>query len=185
MNIGIISSRYAKALLRFAEENGEATETCQQVRSILKAFDEIPELRRIIDDKASVSDEQKMELLESALGGETMTRSLQQFIRLLFKNERIDLLRFMLRNFVDDFFRAYDIYLTKLIVPKESPQLEMRLVGIIKNVSGKNVILETSVRPEMVGGFIVRVGDYRVDASIKTQLDKLKRSFQKKNRRII
>ncbi len=185
MNIGIISSRYAKALMRFAEENGEAGETCQQARTLVKAFDEIPEFHRIIDDKASISDDRKVELLQSALGDDKMTRSLEQFVRLLIHNERINLLRFMLRKFVDDFLNAYDIYLTKLIVPKESPQLEMRLAGIIKKVSGKNVIIETVIRPEMVGGFIVSVGDYRVDASIKTQLDKLKRSFQKKNRRIV
>ena len=185
MNIGIISSRYAKALMRFAEENGEAVETCQQARTIMKAFDEIPDLHRVIDDIASVSEEEKMALLQSALGEEKMTRSLEQFILLLFKNERIYLLRFMLRTYVDDFLSAYGIYLTKLVVPKENSALEMRLAGIIKRLSGKNVIMETEVRPEMVGGFIVRVGDYRVDASVKTQLDKLKRSFQKKNRRIV
>ena len=171
--------------MRFAQENGEAGETCQQARTIGKAFDEIPEFHHIIDDKASISDEKKMELLQSALGDDKMTRSLEQFIRLVIKNERTSLLRIMLRNFVDDFLNDYDIYLTKLIVPKENPALEARLAGIIRQVSGKHVVMETTIRPEMVGGFIVRVGDYRVDTSIKTQLDKLKRSFQKKNRRIV
>jgi F-type H+-transporting ATPase subunit delta len=41
------------------------------------------------------------------------------------------------------------------------------------------VILEEKVDPELIGGIVLTVGDKQVDASIKAQLDKLRRGFDR------
>ena len=45
--------------------------------------------------------------------------------------------------------------------------------------------LETEVNPEIEGGFIFDYNDYRWDASVATQLKRVKQQFIEKNRRIV
>ena len=52
-------------------------------------------------------------------------------------------------------------------------------------VLGKKIELEQSVIPEIVGGFILDVDDYRIDASVVAQVNKIKRTLLDKNRRIV
>jgi F-type H+-transporting ATPase subunit delta len=47
-------------------------------------------------------------------------------------------------------------------------------------VGNKSINLETKIDESLVGGFILRVGDVQVDASIATQLKKLKRELVEK-----
>ena len=39
--------------------------------------------------------------------------------------------------------------------------------------------------PDLIGGFIFTINDLRIDASIRRQLDTLKKQFIEKNRRIV
>ena len=45
--------------------------------------------------------------------------------------------------------------------------------------------LQTEVDPSIEGGFIFDINDFRLDASIATQLKKVKQQFIDKNRRIV
>ena len=45
--------------------------------------------------------------------------------------------------------------------------------------------LETVVDPSIEGGFVFDINDYRLDASIATQLKRVKQQFIDKNRRIV
>jgi F-type H+-transporting ATPase subunit delta len=45
--------------------------------------------------------------------------------------------------------------------------------------------LNVLVNPEIEGGFIFDVNDYRLDASVATQLKRMKQQFIDKNRRIV
>jgi F-type H+-transporting ATPase subunit delta len=44
-------------------------------------------------------------------------------------------------------------------------------------LSGKRVTLELSVDPEILGGFIARLGDKLIDASARTRLQELRKSM--------
>lgn len=185
MNTGIISSRYARALLRFARENGDAEETCRQARILEKAFSEVPEFHRVLNAGAAFPDEDKLRLIEAALGGREMAASLRRFLELLFRNGRLPLLRFMLRTYVDACLASRNIHIAQLELPRKSPRLEAKLSQIVKARSGMDLVIETALKPEMIGGFVFRIGDFRIDTSIDTQLRNLKRQFQQKNRRIV
>ena len=48
---------------------------------------------------------------------------------------------------------------------------------IVKGVSTSEVVLEEKIDKNIIGGFVLRVGDKQVDASIARKLNLLKRSF--------
>ena len=49
----------------------------------------------------------------------------------------------------------------------------------LSRVSGRQVLLQASVDPELLGGVVARVGSTVYDGSIKGQIDKMRRQFAK------
>ena len=47
----------------------------------------------------------------------------------------------------------------------------------IKEFTDKEIHLENQVNPELIGGFVLRIGDIQYDASIARKLDRMKREF--------
>ena len=66
MNTGIIATRYATALLKLVEETSSGDVVAAQMQVIEKAFDEVPDFRRAVNDPA-VAPAKKLALFEAAL----------------------------------------------------------------------------------------------------------------------
>ena len=158
MNTGIISTRYAKALLMFTEENGSGERVCEQVREILKDPDRMPE--RLEPD-------------------------LERFVALVSKNGRMEDISFILRSFVGMFYRSKGVRVATLVSAVPSADLEDRLHGMLEEKFGCKIVFESSVDPSLVGGFLVVVDDYLLDASVRSQIETVRRQFITQNNRIV
>ena len=186
MNTGIISSRYSTALLRFCTEQGDAEKVCSQAMILEKAFRELPSLRQIMKDPAAVSYDEKMSLMESALGEEAMSPSLKQFLSLVLKSGRIGDISLILHSFIDKYYRSRNIRFASMVTATEpDPSLVEKIRAAAKEHLGGDVVIATEVDPSIIGGVIFTVDDYRVDASVKTQLSDLVKEFTEKNKRIV
>ena len=53
-----------------------------------------------------------------------------------------------------------------------------RIKGALEKATGKKIILETSVDPELIGGLVAQVGSYTLDRSVKNSLEKLRGSLK-------
>ena len=186
MNTGIISSRYAKALLRFTSDRGDAEKTCAQAMTLEKAFRELPRLRQIMEDPAAVGDGEKMSLMEGAFGDEPMTGSLRKFLSLVLQKGRIGDIRLILHSFIDMYFKSKGIrFATMVTAVDPDPSLVEKISAAAKERLGGEIMIETKVDPSIIGGIIFTVDDYRVDSSVKTQLETLVKEFTAKNKRIV
>ena len=56
---------------------------------------------------------------------------------------------------------------------------------ILKRYRGRTVEFNTKVDPDIMGGGILEIGYWRIDASIAGQLKRVKKQFIEKNRRIV
>lgn len=184
MNLGIVSSRYAKALLDYVDIQGDGNVVLEQVMSIEKALVAVEELRDVIDDSKSVSASTKIGLLASVLGGEIEPR-LENFLKLVFAKGRGQCLKFILQDFMDMYFRERKIMFGKLVTTVQSSELEASLKRIVKENTGFDLRIESEIDTELIGGFVFTINDLRVDASIRRQLETLKKQFIQKNRRIV
>lgn len=185
MNTGIVSSRYAKTLLMFSTERGDAERTCLQAGKIELSLRMVSELRRLVDDPAAVSDSEKLSLLESALGEEEMTGSLKAFLSLVIKKGRTPFLRLILHSFIDAYYKSRNILQATLITAVPAPKLESALGSLVKKETGKDVEIHSFVNPDIIGGFVFTLDDKRYDASVSRQLSTLRSEFTLKNRRIV
>ena len=176
MNTGIIASRYADALLKYVKETGEGEVVCRQTEILEDALRTSPELVRFLESPA---------LLQKALGEEKMTASLEKFLLLVIRQDRIPYLRYILHYFRMRWYESIGVSPAKLVVSTPSPGLEERIKGIFNDFTGRKLELKTSVDPSIIGGFIFEVADKRIDASISRQLEELRREFIEKNGRIV
>jgi F-type H+-transporting ATPase subunit delta len=54
------------------------------------------------------------------------------------------------------------------------PSSTQRIKGALEKATGKQVMLETAVDAELIGGLVAHVGSYTLDRSVRTSLDKLR-----------
>ena len=58
-----------------------------------------------------------------------------------------------------------------------TPELETKVLAKIAEFSKKKITIHNIVDPEIIGGFILRVGDQQYNASVASKLSELKREF--------
>ena len=186
MDIGIISSRYARALLEFACEREAETTVYQQTEIFLKRYAQIPDLRQTVENPM-VETEEKIKLLRNATAGDATCEELTRFFALLLENKREKMLVFILHSYLYLYRKKKRIRQGFLItaVPLPEETLERLKHIILHFYRGRTVEFETKVDPGIIGGGILGMGYWRVDASVAGQLRKVKQQFIEKNRRIV
>ena len=158
MNTGIIASRYAAALLRYTQETGGGERVCAQVRRLL----DHPE-----HDPGPLEPE------------------LERFIQLLVRNGRLEDVRFILHDFIEMYYRSLGVRVAHLTTVVASGELEQKLHAMLEKQLGCKVMIETRVDPSLIGGFTLEVGDYLLDASVRRQIETIRRQFVIQNNRIV
>ena len=58
------------------------------------------------------------------------------------------------------------------------PSAQHRIKSALESATGKQVLLETEVDAELIGGLVAHVGSYTLDRSVRTSLDKLRSSLR-------
>lgn len=185
MNTGIIASRYADALLKYVKETGEGETVYRQAGLLDNALRTVPELSRFLDSPVLLQASGKIALIHKALGEEKIAPSLEKFLRLVIRQDRIPYLRYILHYFRMRWCSSIGVSPARLVVSAPSEELESRIKAIFKDFTGRRLDLQTVVDPSIIGGFIFEVADRRIDASVSRQLAELRRQFIEKNARIV
>lgn len=100
MNTGVVSRRFAKALLAYAKEEGQEDKVYEEVRTLAAHFVEVPGLRHAIENPV-LEKSKKVELLCEASGGKTVSKVLTRFFNLVLEERREKFLQFMTWSYID------------------------------------------------------------------------------------
>lgn len=167
--------RYAKAILDMAQSSGSAEAVLADMAAITNALNESGELVRFLG-----APDVKPEMKESALkeifpGVNTITTSL---FRLLFENKRFDILPAVAAQYKAQYEAANGMETATVTTAFPiTPELEAKVLAKVKEFSDKKITLKNIVDPEIIGGFILRVGDKQFNASVAKRLLTLKREL--------
>lgn len=169
MNTGVISVRYARALLKAATGAQLEDVVCQEMMTLAKSFVDVPQLRTTIDNPM-LSKDTKRKLLTAAIGGKPSELS-SQFINLVLKGDRENTLQLMANTYVTLCRQQKKIVRAKLTTAVAvSGAIEQRMRQMVEGKTKGTVEFETEVNPEIMGGFVLEYDTYRLDASVHTQL---------------
>lgn len=177
MNTGLISSRYATTLLEFSIENGEQDVVYQKMKLLTEVFIFTPLLRRTQSDR-SINILDKKKFIITACGG-SLPVSLDKMIDLILKNDRQDVLHFIALQYIEMYRKKYKIQNAKLTTAYSMEQKEIdRFLVRIEKIVDETIELETETNPDIIGGFILQLGDYRWDASLSGKLFRIKNTIK-------
>ena len=178
MDRGLISTRYARSLLDFAIEEGQHKEVYNNMKTLSDVFWEVPKLREALTN-SSIQQEDRKKLLFTASGGE-IPSSLQKMADLIFLNEREDLIQYISLRFIELYRERFKIVQVRLVTAIPLNLDENRdFKSRVQKIVGENIELEPIVNPDIIGGFILHLDDYRWDASISGELTRVKSQFKK------
>lgn len=181
MNTGIIASRYAEALLKYAEECGESGMVYDQAESVENALSGSRKFFSYMESQAPLS--AKLRAMDAAAGG--MCPSLCKFMKLVIRNGRIQYLRYMLYYYRMRYLKGKNITRARLTTSYSSPEFENRLKEMFRDSTGTTLSIETRTDPAIIGGFVFEVDGKRIDASVSTQIAELRNRFVQKNKRLV
>src|SRR5690606_2311132 len=104
-----------------------------------------------------------------------VTKSL---FRLLFENKRLDILESVATGYTRQYeeMTGVETAVVTTAVPLDD-EMESKIRTKIKSLSDKKVVIENIVDPEIIGGFILRIGDQQYNASVANKLRMLKREL--------
>ena len=172
MDIGLISVRYALALLKGAQQANNETEVYNCMQSLFNAFSRGETFKRAMNNP-TLSKGQKSQLLLTVFQNE-VPAILKRFITLVLNESREELLQFMAASYITLYRKDKNIISGKLITATEvTPEMEQKMADMIKKKTNGTVEFQTKVDPEIIGGFILEYDTYRMDASVKSELNKL------------
>ena len=186
MEVGILSMRYAKAIIEYAQEKGLEDRLYQEFLTLSHSFCEQPGLREALDNPVITTKEKLALVCTAADGDGKSTREFVRFITLVLRNRREGYLQFISLMYLDLYRKLKHIGTGKLItaVPVDK-ETEDRIRSAAAHILHAQMERETVIDPSIEGGFIFDINDYRLDASVATQLKRVKQQFIDKNRRIV
>ena len=177
MSQGMIARRYAKALLNLAENEKDLDNTGKHLNSITEVYKENLELRQVLSD-TKVSSGIKLEILKDVLSKIKVSKLVDTFSRYLLAKRRID--------FLPDIERAFNLLLqeklgrieAKVTTASELPKDTVKqLVDAISSYSGKEIEVNVTIDPSIIGGIVTRIGSTVIDGSIQTYLNQIRQSI--------
>ena len=178
MDIGVISVRYARALLKSATDAKIEDAVYTEMQQLAKSYVEVPQLRFTIDNPM-LSKEKKEALLLTAVGKKPSELT-KVFIQLVLKEDRESVMQFIANSYVTLYRQQKNVIRGCLITAAQvSPATEQKMRQMVESKTNGTVEFETEVNPDIIGGFILEYDTYRMDASVKTRLNNILNTLKK------
>lgn len=172
MDLGVISVRYARALLKSADELKLEDQVYKEMQTLSRSYIEVPELRFTIDNPM-LSKDKKEKLLATACG-DGICELTQKFIALVLKEDREKTLQFMAASYITLYRQQKNVIRGSLTTAAPVAQAtEDKMRKMVEGKTHGTVEFNTEVDPNIIGGFILEYDTYRMDASVKTKLNKI------------
>lgn len=174
MNEGLIPGRYAKALYKFAVEQGESDTVYAQMKSLAASYQAEPALKKAVENRfLPFADKEKVLLsASSAKKGDCLAK----FIKLVIGHNRENFLREMALTYQQIYRQVNNIAQVEIVTAAEMPAGKLKkIVEVVKKqLDGKKIEQTERVDAGLIGGFVVKVDSLLLDASIKNELKKLR-----------
>lgn len=176
MNTGLISRRYAKALYEYASERKVEDILYRRMQTFANEISSMPKLKAIFRSPM-ISTVYKKNLLAEATGINPDPVYLD-FVRLVTDNHREEIVLDIALNYQTIYRQKKNISIVNLIsaVPMSNNALEKIRKQVQQQTNGQ-VEFKTHTDSSLGGGFIFQLNDMRIDASVKGQLEKIRRKL--------
>ena len=188
MNTGTVSVRYAKALLEYAVGKGVEDRVYAEMLILYDRLRSVPKVTELINNP-TIGRADKARLLRTVVSDtpENMTQVTCDFINLVVNSSREEYLLFMAQSYIQQYKKSKGIttvHLTSVVPLDDSRKSRIRAI-VDRVVTESTLEWVEKIDPSIIGGFILQIDGYRLDASTAAQIRKIRKELIDKNNRII
>lgn len=185
MNNSLIAGRYAKALLLQAESEGVAGELYALLREALGGALALPEVGRVLASPTHTKEQKRGVLLN--LSTAEWPTLWERFVALVLEANREGYMAAIARHYLRLYRQRHNIVVVNLTTTKPA---DSQTVGRIEQLvadyyGGAQVELCERVDESIEGGFVLSVGDHRLDASLRGQIEQIRTQLLKRNKTLV
>ena len=176
MDQGLLPRRYAKALYKFAAEKDFTATVYRLMQNISVAFEKHEQLQHAIANPF-VPEEEKQKLIMTAAGEQNSI--LADFIKLLAKNNRLDIIRGIALAYAELYRKENKIHLVEITSASSLNDADKKRITdmIEKHIGDATAEYTFQVNPDLIGGFVVRIDNELLDASVRNELNQLRKTL--------
>jgi F-type H+-transporting ATPase subunit delta len=170
------ASRYAKSFLDLALEQGVLEKAYADMKYIAEVCKTNSDFRTFLKSPIIKTDK-KQAVLKEVFSGK-LDKVTDAFVQLITAKKR----EIYLAEIAEEFLNQYNAKkeILKAVVTTANgidEATRKKVLELVKGTGQNEVILEEKINKDLIGGFIIRVGDKQIDASIARKLNNLKRGF--------
>ena len=177
MSLHKIYSRYAKSLIELSKEQNSLEATIEDARFFREVL-KVKEFRSLLKNPA-FKPGTKIKIFDSVFK-DKVSELFYKFIILVIKKGRERLLP----GIIDEILYQYkkmlhitDIFLTTAVPMPEDFLEKLKTRLLESSITEEDVDITPKVDKDIIGGFIIKVEDNLIDASVKTKLKKIEKSI--------
>lgn len=176
MSIFTVASRYAKSLLELVQEQGKLDSVKNDVEQVLATLKSNTQVQAVLRNPIISGDKKRGILL--ALFDNKVNPLIVSFFTILVNKGRAAILVDILQEFIREYNVVRGIVNATVVSASALSQENLKnLEAKISSEIGAQVLLKNKVDASVIGGFVLRVGDKQIDASIAGKLQKLDKYF--------
>jgi F-type H+-transporting ATPase subunit delta len=166
-------STYAEALFDAARESDELEKVLEELKEFETALEESEELR-LFYYGSQIPEREKRRAIDALTEGMTLTT--RNFLKVLSDNGREEIFEEILLRYealVKEHLGKVEVAVTTAVELSEY-QLDRMRERLGRSLEGREVILQTSVDPNILGGAVFRYGGRMIDSSVRGRLASLR-----------
>jgi F-type H+-transporting ATPase subunit delta len=176
MDISAIRVRYAKAFFALAKKKNSLDTFKTDIEKVFDVCKHSTEFAQLLESPV-VPTSKKAELITKIFKTEVNPFTLK-FLLLILQNNREEYIPGICRNFLELIRKDQNIKSAMLVTAVGiDPKTLDKIKTLLENELKATVELNSNVNPEIIGGLVLRIDDKQYDASITTQLKKIKQEL--------
>ena len=177
MNIGIVSGRYARALLMHAEKYEKGLNVYREAKLLSRCMTRYPQIKRILSSPV-VPASKKLNMLEK-LFVQPLSDEFRRFIRLVLEKKREESLHTICFMYMEYYREAKQILQVELVTATPATEnTKTKIIDKMEKLTHEQIRLITTTDPEILGGYVVYWDTYRWDASIASRMRHVRKKIK-------
>ncbi|HIX54271.1 MAG TPA: ATP synthase F1 subunit delta [Candidatus Sphingobacterium stercoripullorum] len=172
-----VATRYAKALIDSAEQQSKLETVKEDMQGVAKLFKQNSSLQYTLANPI-IGPDKKQQIIKALLSGKVDNLVIDFFL-LLIRKGRGNVIVDTTNEFLNSYRSQQGIVQATVRSAESLSEEEMnKLRSKLQSETGLIVELTNIVDPSLIAGFVIQVGDIRLNNSIAGKLNRLERHFQ-------
>ncbi|WP_430884017.1 F0F1 ATP synthase subunit delta [Fusibacter sp. JL216-2] len=169
----LVSTTYAQALFEVAMELDSLDQIKDELGFINESFKTHPEFYEVFRTP-KINKEERKDIITKVFD-DKVSKEVMNFMKILIDKRRGTAISSIYNEYVDmlDDHKGVVKAVVESAVPLTDEE-QKALTEKLAKVTGREVHLSSVVKPEVIGGIIVKIGDKVIDGSVRSRLDIMK-----------